>query len=473
MERNKLQQIFHTIEEYQMIQPGMRVVAGISGGADSVCLLYVLCRYREIVPFELTAVHVEHGIRGAESLEDAAFTQELCRSLSVPCQVFHAAVQKTAQEQGISVEEAGRKERYRLFEEVCGNRDMDRIAVAHNQNDQAETVIWNLVRGSGAKGLGGIRPVRDRIIRPLLFTGRTQIEQILQEAGLTWKTDRTNLTEEYTRNKIRLSILPQMEQGLNAKAVEHIAEAADKLQKMQAFVERTTAKAAECCLQKDGESVVLDLEQYRNMDPLIQTELLKRALGLLKHGNGLKDIGSIHLEMLEQLIHADCGKESHLPGRICAVREKGILRLYMQSSTCRKKRADLPETAGYEILIPGEMNIHGWHIRTEILEYDAVLMPEIRSENQYTKWLNYDIIKSNVLLRTRKTGDYLVTTAQGGQKKLKDYFIDCKIPRQKRDEVLLLADDSHILWIVGGRISEAAKVNSATKQILKIQLEER
>lgn len=512
----KLQQIFETIEQYHMIEPGMHIVAGVSGGADSVCLLYVLCKYRELVPFELMAVHVEHGIRGEESLSDAAYTEELCRRLNVPCRIVSVPVEQIAAERGLSVEEAGRMERYRIFEEVsrewkcdqsfvkagskwddeqsilekCGTRDDARIAVAHNQNDQAETVLWNLVRGSGLKGLGGIRPVRGNIIRPLLFTDRKEIEQILTEAGIEWRTDRTNLALDYTRNKIRLSILPQMEQGLNAQASEHIADAAQKLWQVQGFLERMTEKEAKKCLQTDGGDVVLGLADYFEADELIQTELLKRALMLLQGGNGLKDIGSVHFDILKRLAELDCGKECHLPGQVCAVREAGIIRLKKEKpeKNCvdrtvhrerknqqEKKWTDAKqEEVSLELILPagGEIDFAGWHVKTELFANNSLIQKQILEENKYTKWLNYDIIKSNVLLRTRRTGDYLIVDAKGGKKKLKDYFIDRKIPRDKRDQLLLLADGSHILWILGYRISEAAKVTGETKQVLKIQMEE-
>lgn len=498
----EVQRIFDVIREYEMIQPGMRVVVGVSGGADSVCLLYILSLYRSEVSFELQAVHVEHGIRGDESLADAAYTQELCRRLEVPCTVCPVPIVQIAEKQGLSVEEAGRQERYRCFEEICESWQGDRIAVAHNQNDQAETMIWNLVRGSGLKGLGGIRPVRERIIRPLLFTQRKEIEQILIHAEIAWRTDRTNLTEEYTRNRIRLSVLPQMEEELNAGAGMHIAQAAQKLQQVQDFLERVTQQEARNCLQQEGREVVLWLEAYSRKDELIQMELLKRALLLLDSGSGLKDIGSVHLNMLRRLIGQACGKECQLPGGIRAVREAKCVRFrhtlplstesgseaaYKDSaeSSSRMTYGSSTESGsgaacvgrtesllGCQLPIDGRTVFADWRIKTELLANNDQILREIQIENKYTKWLNYDIINSNVLLRTRRSGDYLIVDAKGGRKKLKDYFIDLKIPREKRDHVLLLADGSHILWVVGYRISEAVKVDSRTKKVLKIQMEE-
>ena len=290
--------IFGTMRDYHMIEEGMRVIAGVSGGADSVCLLYALCEYRKEVPFELIVVHVEHGLRGEESLSDARFTQELCGRFEVPCHIVHVQVEQLARTEGISVEEAGRRERYRIFRERKEAYGAHRIAVAHNRSDQAETILWNLVRGSGLRGLGGMSPVRDDIIRPLLFTGRDRIEQILTEAGIPWHTDRTNLQQDYTRNRIRLSILPQMEQELNGRAVEHIAAASDRLRKVQEYLDRVAARVGQSCIRREADSVCIDLKIFLQQDVLIQEELLKRAVAMC---GGLRDFGSIHLQELLQL----------------------------------------------------------------------------------------------------------------------------------------------------------------------------
>ena len=482
-----MRDIFETIRQYHMIEPGMHVIVGVSGGADSVCLLYALCRYRGEVPFALTAVHVEHGLRGEESLGDAKFTQELCGRLGVPCRVVHAQVEQLALAEGISIEEAGRRERYRIFREIKEECSAQRVAVAHNRNDQAETLLWNLARGSGLSGLAGMRPVYGDLIRPLLFTGRDEIERILREAGLAWRTDRTNLQQEYTRNRIRLSLLPQMERELNAQAVKHIAEAAGRLREAEEFLERVTDRAEKQCIRQDGDSVCVDLAAFGEQDERIQEELLRRAVS---ESGGLRDFGSVHLRALLRLCGQDCGKELCLPGRLRAVRENGILRIVRSGD---EDRTPLPETVGQtggkavqEVLVslpdvwvqnPKEaqtcsFRAGGWRIRTEFLQNSPELLWQI-IEKKYTKWISCDTINCNALMfRTRRAGDYLVVNQEGGRKKLKDYLIDLKIPRGERDRLLLLADGSHVLWVVGYRISEAAKVTEHTKRVLKVQAEE-
>lgn len=474
-----MQKIFETIQKYQMIEPGMRVVAGISGGADSVCLLLCLTKYRKIVPFELMAVHVEHGIRGKESLADAAFTQELCEKMGVPCRVCPVDIPQIASATGQSEEEAGRTERYRIFEEIRKEWGAQRIAVAHNQNDQAETMLWNLVRGSGLKGLGGICPVRDALIRPLLFTQRSRIEELLTEEGLSWRMDRTNLELDYTRNRIRHQILPLLEQELNSGAVRHMAQAAQHLQLLGQFLEKERNAAAERCIQENERTVVILLDPFWKEEELLRQELLRYAISLCR--SSLKDIGAVHIRMLEELAQNDCGKECHLPGAVRAWREDGRLCLGRQpekvlrkesSKASRKESQKETQNESFQLPIPGQTSAGGYRIETEILAYTPELERQIQEEKKYTKWLSCDTINSDVCLRTRQSGDYLIVNAQGGRKKLKDYFIDSKIPKEQRDRIWLLADGSHILWVIGYRISEQAKVTPATKRIMKIHLKE-
>lgn len=525
--------IFEVIREYDMIGPGMRVMAGVSGGADSVCQLYVLNEYRRTVPFELLAVHVEHGLRGQESLEDARFTQELCRRLGVPCCVEHVDVRAAVRAQGLSEEEAARALRYEAFRKAGARWGADCLAVAHNRGDQAETVLWNLARGSGLRGLCGMRPVRRltsdgadgiflgqtenlhqedaaamSIIRPLLYTDRKEIEEILRAAGLSWRTDRTNLEPDYTRNRIRLSLLPQMERDLNAQAGLHIAQAAQKLQKLEAYLERQTDAAAERCFREAG--AILYLTPFFEEEPLIQEELLKRALVMCGGGRGLKDVGAVHLDMLMRLAKMDCGRECHLPGGVRAVRENGILRFVKggKAAHSRSKTGarisehskETRDTMQYDLQIPGTLIVEEnadaesfvfargqfsvsspgilppaprrVRVTTDLLVNNYTVQNEICDEKKYTKLLSYDTIKCNVQLRTRRPGDYLVINDQGGRRKLKDYLIDVKVPRDRRDEVWLVADGPHILWVVGYRISAAAKVREDTEKVIRIQIEE-
>lgn len=477
-ERKRTDRLFQkaveTITAYEMIAEGDHVLAGVSGGADSVCMLAVLKQYQEICRFQLTAVHVEHGIRGAESLQDQKFVEKLCRNWGIPLMVCGVDAKKRAEQYGESLEEAARKLRYESFYSCCREVQGNCLAAAHNQNDQAETVLLNLTRGSGLRGLGGILPVRElgvgeeklRMIRPLLFVSREEIEAWMEEREIPYCTDATNLESDYARNRIRLQILPQLEQGINQEAIKHMAEAALHLQRAEQFIRKQTEQQYQSCVQEEALETVIDLEVFLQAEPLIQEYLLRMALERRLESRGLKDYTQIHIQKLRQLAGMDCGKRISLPGGIQAVRKRKTLTL-----ECRKTGAHTDEGADpVWLLRSGTYEFLGHRFYAELEK-----KPEnIRTfpEKKYTKWLAYDTIKDNLCLRTRKTGDYLIVNQAGGRKKLKEYLIEQKIPREERDLIPVLAAGSHILWVVGWRISEAAKVTEKSDKILQIQMME-
>lgn len=502
-----LEKVVQDIENLGMILPGDRVAVGVSGGADSVCLLEVLHRYRERVGFALSVIHVEHGLRGADSLADAVFVEALCARLRLPCRVISVDVRKRAEQTGESLEEAARYLRYGAFGRVCREEGCNKLAVAHNQNDQAETVLLNLARGSGLSGLGGMRAVRGpgfleesnlTIIRPLLSVDRAQIEKWLYEQGIAYCTDRTNQEPEYARNRMRLQILPLLERQINAKATKHIAETALRLQKAEAYLRKQAGDLCEKRVEIRKNGVALRLAGFLETDEVLQEYMLRQVLAQILEGRGLKDYTSTHIEALRRLAGQPCGKQLDLPGGLRAARQYGEILFWKppkkawrkESGTSlekaqedgreaspektrkdgRKAMTDSDVPSCLPLTSDGIYEFLGRHFRVEYQDSPAEI-GEIE-EKKYTKWIAYDTIKDNICLRTRRPGDYLVVNRDGGRKKLKDYLIDQKVPQPERSRVPLVAEDSHVLWVVGWRISEAAKVTEDTEKVVKIQMEE-
>ncbi|MDO4453641.1 MAG: tRNA lysidine(34) synthetase TilS [Eubacteriales bacterium] len=447
------------IRQYRMIEEGDHVIAGVSGGPDSVYLLFLLTQYQKSVPFSISVVHVEHGIRGQESREDAQFVQRLCKKMELPFFLFEVDAQKEARTKKISTEEAGRILRYHAFEEVCRRSGANKIAIAHNEDDQAETILWNLARGSGLAGLCGMQPVRGKLIRPMLTTSRTEIEQWLEENEIETRQDKTNLEEIYTRNKIRHQIIPRLKEGINAQAVRHIAEAGQKIQKAEAFLQKMTDQAQEVCLERSENSARIQIEPFLNQEAIIQEYLIRRAVSEVS--DGLKDFTNRHMEALLKIARGAEQAQTNLPGGVIGRKEKGLLILSQAETDCREKK-----NIFIEVPVPGIVQLENGMAEFTLEETKCQRIPE----KSYTKWIDYDTIKSRLILRSRLPGDYLIINKEGGKKKLKDYLIDRKVPREERDSILLLADGSHILWVVGFRISEACKVKESTKHILKIQI---
>ena len=461
-----------TITEYEMIARGERVIVGVSGGADSICLLDMLREYRLEYPFSIIVVHVEHGIRGSESLEDARFVEQLCENWQIPCRVERVDVNALAKQEGLSLEEAGRKTRYEIFERYRAEYNADKIAVAHNQNDQAETVLLNLTRGTGLRGMGGILPMRDKIIRPLLFLSRAEIENWLTQRKLLYRIDHTNLKTDYTRNRLRLQVLPELERGVNSEAVKHIAEAAAHLQKAEKYLSDQAQQLHKHCAKTTNWGIEISLPEFCAGEDVLQEYVMRQCIRELFPDVGLKDYTTGHIEKLKQLAKMPCGKRINLPG-IEAVRQREQLLLkktFPGKEISRQPHIEKDDPKICPLPGDGEYKLHGGCFHVEYLERPGNM--QSFPEKKYTKWLAYDTMKNDVCLRTRKTGDYLIINTSGGRKKLNDYLIDRKIPRDERDSVFLVAQGSHVLWVVGERISEAAKVTEKTERLLKIQMME-
>ena len=439
--------MFAYIEKYRMIEAGSQAVAGVSGGADSVCLLFLLMEYQKKMPFSLRAVHVNHHVRGEEAVRDQEFTRRLCESLGVPLDLYDYDVPRMAETEHLSCEEAGREARRRAFYRTAcrwERPDQVRIALAHHENDQAETVLHNLVRGAGLAGLAGIRPVHrtgsGMYIRPLLCISREETENYLSQRGIPWVTDSTNEEEVYTRNKIRREILPALMQ-INSGAVKNIAAAAGRVLEAEDYLSELTQKAVEKYTAKEGSVWILSRDLFEE-PMLLQKRVVKNVLEAA--AGKKKDLSSAHMEAVLELAKGRTGASASLIYGLRAQQVYGDIHI----TRGEQEKKDLLE------------------LEFRVFPYENQQIPE----KTYTKWFDYDKIKNGLAVRRRLPGDYLMISRDGGTKKLKDYFIDCKVPRRERDNVTLLADGSHVLWAVGYRISEYYKVTSQTKKVIKVQV---
>lgn len=452
--------VLEFIRKYQMIRPGDRVCVGFSGGADSLCLLELLLELREELSFQLEALHVNHNLRGAESDGDQKFAEEFCRKRGIPLRLYSFPVDAMAKERGEGIEEAGRFARRTAYEDCCRRFGITRIALAHHQNDMAETLLFHLSRGTSLEGLAAMRPVRGNVIRPLLCADRQEILRELCRRGLKWRTDSSNLKDDYTRNCIRHQVIPVLEEKVNSRAAAHIAmagadllEAAELIRaEAEACRRRWVELSEKGCLLKNG------LEREPSLPA--GTAVLS---AVEEFSGSRKDVGREHVEKILDLFGKQTGKRVSLPHKLTAVREyEGIRLVRRDRAEAEKAGAPVPE-----IPVSGQGK---YRAGMYTAEFCLCKREEKIPEKTYTKWLDYDRIKSGLVLRTRKAGDYLTISRSGGRKKLKDYMIDEKIPREKRDSILLLASGREVFWVVGYRISESCKVREDTKRVLRVQI---
>ena len=435
------------IKTHKMLGDEDKVIAGISGGADSICLLFMLLRLKQEMGFQIACVHVHHGLRGESADRDEEYVRSICKKEGAELFVYHENVKGYARKHRLTEEEAGREVRRSRFEEVLREQGGTCIALAHHKNDNAETVLWNLCRGTGLKGLGGISPKNGIWIRPLLCLERREIESYLEKRGISYCTDETNLEDDYIRNRIRNHVFPYLERYVNDKTAVHIAECAERLCSIGKYIEAETERYEKFCTKtEEGGRTVVIQELFGQVPDALKTEVLHKVL--CAAAGRRKDIGQIHVTRVQSLFAGQTGRRADLPYGLEAVRGYEGVRI------CKKKLTDGKEEKPVYRMRVFEKN-------SETLTF---------SQKNYTNWFDYDIITNTVKIRHRQPGDYIVIDKEGRKQKLKQYFINTKIPQEIRDSIWLAADGKEIMWIAGYRQSQAYQVTDNTRRILEISI---
>jgi tRNA(Ile)-lysidine synthase len=458
------------IKEHNMIEEGDLVVAGVSGGADSVCLLFVLIEIRRIIPIEISVVHVNHMIR-SDASADAEYVRRLCLDNGISFTLVEKDVEKIASKLNISTEEAGRNLRYEAFYRVLGD-NKGKIAVAHNKNDCCETFLFNLFRGSSLKGLVGIRPSRDKIIRPLMCLERGEIEEYLNSRGIHYCTDSTNLGDDYTRNRIRHHILGRAVSDICPASVNNIGNACERVSEAYDLIEELVAQGVSKCVETviDDKTYHIDEKNFNALHKTIQGYVIMEVLNMAAKSG--RDLEAVHVRDVRLLMGKQCGREVTLPYNLIARRDYTGITIFSQNDKnsdiannnegsyvmSESQRKDLDD--GLEVVV-GPFKF--------IKKIEKISNLQNIPQKKYTKWFDYDKIKGNIAVRTRKQGDYITVNALNQKKTLKAYFVNEKVPSMERDSIWLVAEDSHVLWVLGMRISSYYKVTGDTKSILCVE----
>jgi len=447
--------VLETIKKYNMINEGDSVICALSGGADSVCLLHILNSIKGDLKFNLYAAHLNHMLRGKEAEEDTRFVKSLCDSLNIPLTIKYADIKKEAKDKNISQEMAGRIARYSFFEELSKNFESPKIAVAHNKNDNAETVLLNLIRGTGIAGLCGIPYVRGNIIRPLINTTRDEILNYLKEKSLTYRFDSSNNSLDYQRNRVRNVIIPEINK-INPNFIESIINCAESLKADRDFIQ---SFVDEFPIQKRGEKISFKTSAFLAFHESVQNKIIIKALNML------------NIEGITQKTITDCidiiknrtGRKRDLPGGFIAEKSYDDFLIHKES----KKPA---EDETYPIILGKEQQIGDFIIQSSILEEKEFLncYKSLKSKKN-TIILDLDKTPKNITLRRRKNGDFFYPLGLGGKKKLKDFFIDEKIPRDLRDLPCVLEGDRKILAVLPYRADARFAADCQTKKAVIFQ----
>lgn len=484
MQQTLLQKVTEYNKKYSMLQEGDKVLVGLSGGADSVCLLYVLKELAEKVHFSVYALHVNHGIRGKDADADEQFATKLCAELGVKFVSIKEDIPDYSEKNRVSLEEGGRIVRYAAFERMKQEWGCTKIALAHHANDSAETMLFHLFRGGKLAGLAGIPPVRGDIIRPLLCCSRKEIEAWLKERNISYCTDASNFSEDYTRNKIRHRMIAYAEEEINPKTVLHMQQTAEYMRQVKDFVEEETKRLLEKAVQKKKDVYYIAVSALAEAPLFLQQQLIYQLLGEL---GGLKDVAELHVTQVLSLMEKQSGRCVDLAGGILAERSYDTLLLRKKQEVEAEPECLVEIPGQYAITLPVEFAFR--------MSYDTAsslgdrrmfadgsdffltfsVFPYVNTmkipKNRYTKWMDYDKIKDAIILRKRQPGDVL--SLKNGTKTLKAFFIDEKIPKEERTQITLVACGKEILWIPGIRGSEAYLVEEQTKNVLQIELKPR
>ncbi len=454
------ERVLSGIKKYKLIEKDDNIVVGVSGGPDSMALLYVLLEFKKELDFNIYIAHVNHGVRGKDALNDQTFVKNQAEKLALPYYTKDVDMIGYGKEKGITSEEAGRELRYGFFREIIKSIGSGKIAVAHNKNDQAETLIMRFMRGTGIDGLKGMEFIAGDIIRPILGINREDIEKYIDDNNIETVSDMTNFQPIYNRNKVRLEMIPYIEKHFNLNIIDTMWRTSEIASVDSDFLsEYTESSYKEIVKSEESYRVVLDGERFLKLHLSIQQRVMRNTI--LKVCGSLQGITEAQVSNAVDLVErAQTGKEIHLSNNIAVSINYNEVIVQIRSD-------GKDDDYLYQISYPGLVNLEdiGYYFNIVILSMEDYLGEK---RDNYTRYFDLDKIKGKLTVRNRKEGDRFTPFGMSGSKKLKDYFIDEKISKELRDKIPLIVDSESILWVIGYRTDERYRITDKSKSVLKI-----
>ncbi len=445
--------VANNIKKYRMISPGDKIIVGLSGGPDSVFLVTVLQKLKDILKFDIGAAHVNHKIRGSEADADELFSLKLCEDYGI---AFHCAkidVPKQANILKTSEENAGRIARYKFFNDICSKFGYNKIAVAHNMNDSVETVLINLIRGCSLNGLGGIRPINNNVIRPIINISKERILEYLKNNAIEYKIDKTNNDNVYTRNKIRNVILESMKE-INPSVIETIYSNLDNLRNDDDYISSECIKSK--CITQNGKDVVIDRIKLSELPPSLKKRVIIRGFAAIC--GKTNNVEKKHINIL--LGDLQSGNYYNMPNGIVAeVSFDKIILSPLKNTVQISRNINIPVLPPCVVDFDNDLKV----------KFDFVCNADFSIKD--CLYIDYDQLETdNIILRKKLPGDKMIPYGMSGEKKLKKLYTELKIPVSKRESIPVLCSGSTIAAVIPYRISDKYKVNDNTKAILRIQM---
>jgi tRNA(Ile)-lysidine synthase len=443
-----------TIRKNSLLAKGDSVLVGFSGGPDSTCLLYLLHALKEKYQLQICSLYINHNLRPLEVPAEIAFCRKFCEGLGIPFMVESIEVISFGKKYRMNKQEAARELRYQAFGKAAAEIGANKVALAHNGDDQAETLFMRLVRGAGPTGLSGIPVKRDNIIRPLLEIGREEIEGFLEIRNIVPVTDSSNLREDYFRNMIRIRLMPVLKQA-NPNLLQSLTHTMEILREEERYfgilVTKTLMKLIS---RKSQKRIELFLSPMEAMEVVILRRVLRRAIS---ETEGLRGIGFLHIEDIIALIKSGKnGDRLVLPRNIRVIREYALLVIISEEPV---------RIAEYTLELPGKAVIVGARqVVTAAMEEKSVQF----GDGKLSVLLDAEKMNFPLTVRPRRPGDYFYPMGFGRKKKLQDLFVDLKIARDERDSIPIVAFGDDIVWVAGYRADERFKVTETTKKFVRL-----
>lgn len=449
------EKILNSIKEHNLIEYGDSILVGFSGGKDSTCLLYFLMEIKDSLNLNIYTAHFNHGVRGDEADRDEKFCMEVSKKLGVKFFSDYYNMDKYASEEKISKEAAGRKLRKSFFNRITKENNIKKIALAHNYNDQVETLLMRIIRGTGLDGLVGIEYKSGNIIRPLLGIKRTEIEKYIYENNILYVEDSTNEQNDYNRNKFRNQIIPILKSEFNPNVEEAIFNLSKLARDDVNYLNKMTDFGYNRCVKKEQDIIILDIDNFKKEDTSIQKRIIRKIFR--EKAGFLEDLSLTNVEDIINLTTLSSGKYIDNINNLKIRNSYGKL-IFENVENIYKKEDNFK----YINLKKG-INIF---CKREILVEEV----NYKSTNPNEITIPKEFIKDKLVLRNRIDGDRIRPIGLEGTKKLKNIFIDKKIDRNKRDSYLIISDDEKIYWVVDLVKSEFTKMDSITNSYIKIKI---
>jgi tRNA(Ile)-lysidine synthase len=451
-----------------------KILLAVSGGADSTALLYSIYALKEegIASEELLCCHINHQLRGAEADQDENFVVTQASKLGLSVITRRVDVRGTAIKNKLSIETAARKLRIESLVGIAKTNDCDVIATGHQKNDNAETIIQRLSRGTGLRGLGGIWPLRSfgegvNFARPLLSVSRDEIVTYLKERNIQWQLDRSNENYTYRRNYIRHRLIPALQQQCKGSIVEQLFDLSQSARRFYSRVCEHAEQVWQAAIECAGDSLRLDLQKFSALPQFVKVELIRRSLTAI--GSGEKDLTQQHYEKILQLSQQNKScRRIELPGGFVVWREYGSL-IFAQSK--EEQQLEHRTEKSVELKVPGQTKFVDYIIESTVFDAEGCDIDKFsREKSELIEWFDFDKVKQPLVVRSRKVGDRFRPLGLLGEKRIGKFLTAARIEHKLRKKVVIIADKNKIIWVGPIRASELTKIKASTKRILQIRL---